>query len=282
MILGASPLASEPLGGLPAAAAAAGASFVIPNPRWEEPNLLIPGRKPVGPVQIDWSHPLARDIEACWVTPWGKQLRDLKGKYITTTGTNPATIQRGNLFYVPSGTTGTEYDLRPSAAGDRTLYIRGRSNLTTTQICLSIRLGSGSFNQVSLGYNYWTTGAVNTTITGGFSAFATRDPDPHSYSYTAAGIVAAGEWFTLVGVFKSGEALKIYVNGKKLSVTSSLTFDVGDGWSAAQHTEIGGAADGGSTGWNGDIATAGIFTRALSDAEATSLSANPYQFLIPA
>lgn len=33
-------------------------TFIIPDPRWEEPSLLIPGRTPIGPVEIDWDHPL--------------------------------------------------------------------------------------------------------------------------------------------------------------------------------------------------------------------------------
>ncbi|RMH12113.1 MAG: hypothetical protein D6698_15575, partial [Gammaproteobacteria bacterium] len=35
------------------------------NPRsvlLREPNLLVPGRKPVGPVRIDWEHPLAEGL----------------------------------------------------------------------------------------------------------------------------------------------------------------------------------------------------------------------------
>tara|TARA_R110000851_G_scaffold120039_1_gene248162 strand:+ start:69 stop:809 length:741 start_codon:yes stop_codon:yes gene_type:complete len=34
------------------------AGFFIPDPRWEMPELLIPGRKPVGPVEIDWTSKL--------------------------------------------------------------------------------------------------------------------------------------------------------------------------------------------------------------------------------
>lgn len=38
-------------------------TYVIPDPRFEMPELFEPGRKPVGPVVIDWSHPLAKKLE---------------------------------------------------------------------------------------------------------------------------------------------------------------------------------------------------------------------------
>mgnify|MGYP003646274678 CR=1 FL=1 len=38
------------------------AGFFIPDPRFEMPSLLEPGRKPIGPVEIDFNHPLSRGL----------------------------------------------------------------------------------------------------------------------------------------------------------------------------------------------------------------------------
>lgn len=38
-------------------------AFVIPDPRWETPALLTPRRHPLGPLKIDWSHPLTRNLQ---------------------------------------------------------------------------------------------------------------------------------------------------------------------------------------------------------------------------
>ena len=38
------------------------ANLILPDPRMEMPELLEPGRKPVGPVEVDRSHPLARGL----------------------------------------------------------------------------------------------------------------------------------------------------------------------------------------------------------------------------
>lgn len=35
----------------------------IPDPRWEEPNLLTPGIKPVGPMEIDWLNPATTGLK---------------------------------------------------------------------------------------------------------------------------------------------------------------------------------------------------------------------------
>ncbi len=38
--------------------------FFVPPKHVRAPELLIPGRKPVGPVEVDWTHPLARGLVA--------------------------------------------------------------------------------------------------------------------------------------------------------------------------------------------------------------------------
>ena len=38
----------------------------FPDPRMGMPELLVPGRKPVGEVEIDWSHPLSRGLKYCF------------------------------------------------------------------------------------------------------------------------------------------------------------------------------------------------------------------------
>ena len=42
-------------------------AVVIPDPRWEMPELLTPGRKPTGNVVIDWSNPLSRGLKRYWL-----------------------------------------------------------------------------------------------------------------------------------------------------------------------------------------------------------------------
>lgn len=51
---------------------------IIPNPQSEllrEPNLLVPGKKPVGNVKVDWDHPLADNLySSCLLGPGPRDL----------------------------------------------------------------------------------------------------------------------------------------------------------------------------------------------------------------
>jgi hypothetical protein len=55
------------------------AGFFIPDQRFEMPELLEPGRKPVGPVVIDRNHYLSRGIVGCYIFNDGAHTTDLAG-----------------------------------------------------------------------------------------------------------------------------------------------------------------------------------------------------------
>ncbi len=42
-------------------------SYFIPDPRFEDANLLVPGRKPIAPVELDRSNPLTRNMVGCYL-----------------------------------------------------------------------------------------------------------------------------------------------------------------------------------------------------------------------
>lgn len=56
--------------------------FTLPDPRWEMPALLTPGRQPLGKVKVDWSHPLARGLKAFMV---GDQYWSTTGELVRIT-----------------------------------------------------------------------------------------------------------------------------------------------------------------------------------------------------
>jgi len=92
----------------------------IPDPKFEMPELWIPGRKPTGPVNIDWDNPLAKDLTvfATFEDTTNDGCRNLAdpgapGVY----GGTPATISgnvvrpwgRGVLFHPLGGANGYDY-----------------------------------------------------------------------------------------------------------------------------------------------------------------------------
>jgi hypothetical protein len=53
-------------------------SYFIPDPRWEMPELLFPGRKPSGEVEINWDDPINKDLRAYYMGDGiGRSMRDL-------------------------------------------------------------------------------------------------------------------------------------------------------------------------------------------------------------
>ena len=69
--------------------------FHIPDPRFEMPALLTPGRKPTGPVVIDHSHPIGAKCSG--VILFDQKL-NFNGTKINVNGTAPAFVSRdGNL-----------------------------------------------------------------------------------------------------------------------------------------------------------------------------------------
>lgn len=59
-------------------------TYALPDPRFEEPNLLLPGKQPTGPVVIDWEHPLSRGLVGAWIG--GSLINYVTGQAGTITG----------------------------------------------------------------------------------------------------------------------------------------------------------------------------------------------------
>ena len=55
------------------------ADLIVDEVMLREPNLLVPGKKPVGSVKIDWTHSLTRGLVGAWVLSDWSQLTDLTG-----------------------------------------------------------------------------------------------------------------------------------------------------------------------------------------------------------
>ena len=80
------------------------AKVLIPNPNSElirEPNLLVPGRKPVGAVKVDWSNPATEEMRLCYLFNQG-----------SNTVRNVGLFQGGNL------TATNNADIRPGVGGN--------------------------------------------------------------------------------------------------------------------------------------------------------------------
>jgi len=76
------------------------ANLILPDPRMEMPELLEPGRKPIGPVEINWLHPISRNLEYCQL--FQPDMRNIVNGRADTIGGNVEI--RGDYAYFPGGT----------------------------------------------------------------------------------------------------------------------------------------------------------------------------------
>jgi hypothetical protein len=84
------------------------AGFFIPDPRFEMPSLLEPGRKPVGPVQIDWGHYLSEKLVGCYLLN-NRAVTNLVNNKVTEMTADDGSIARNNVNF--TGSNGLLIDL---------------------------------------------------------------------------------------------------------------------------------------------------------------------------
>ena len=267
-------------------ATATSANYYIPDPRWQAPELLTPGKKPVGPVEIDWSHPAAQYFETGllfnetgtktigpWDVGWTNNSSNVSlgvdgGVYGAVIATNDTTdthylydsdwldvyqTRTGkNQMYGSGGSTIAFkfilHDLSP--ADDLGIFDMGGDDGSSGLYVFSHLADSG---KLKCAYGNWVTHS-----TSGFS-------------------INANQWYSCVWRIKEDTSTELWVDG--VSVDSAAS----SGTVSTSQMEIG-RAFGGIYAHSlfGSIAHWYVYRQALPDAMCASLSRDPYQFLIPA
>ena len=260
-------------------------TLIVDEVMLREPNLLIPGKKPVGMPKIDWSHPLSNKLKF-YLWQRGPLLLNLVDNSImyrlpdsvATVVTSVDT--EGEYFYFSTATTAT------GAIG-----VANYSPLTssdgsgTGDFCV---LYSGSINTASQitriiyqrrnvsPYIHW--GINGNDATSGYLNFYLYNGGVDS-NVTMAGAIDNNEHVYICQ--RKGSDLEIYKDGiigataggsTKDFLTASQDFTIG-------HYLISGA---GAYPNLGDQRFYAGWDRSLSSGEIKSMTADPYQFLIPA
>lgn len=246
-------------------------TLIIPDPRWEEPNLLIPGRKPVGPVTIDWSHPLANGLTVCilFQSPEPRNLVD-----------GAALTKSGGAYFTPDGQYFDEVDdyyTLPNVT-----MTSGNTILTHTNFTDN----AGSFFQVFFSFGA-ALGSNTLNMYLGETSQATV-PDQLVVA-TGAATSEFNFWSSLnnkplAHVFNSSGSprSRLWVGGDEISQISDSST-----WPSSPQTRtlyIGAREDlNADRFFGGTLKYLYIYgAKVLSPAEIVSLNRNPYQFLIPA
>jgi hypothetical protein len=237
------------------------AGFFIPDPRFEMPSLLDPGRKPVGPVEIDWDHPLAKKILHYFLHQNSAGIDLATQQRLTVT----APTRRGGLA-IDSTSNYMLNSTQPAiSAGMSLMHVYTPTVNTTTNRYLSDFGGSNEFAIIA-GYQN-----NNYNLFGGsypISGNASNSQMPMS----GVGITDA-LCYTVNSDFTN---LTGYVNGIEYVNANPNSGDL----EASQGFRIG-------SSWGGGSAAIGIFDatiifHALTANEVKGITQDPYQVLIPA
>jgi len=248
----------------------------------ESPELLIPGRKPVGPVEIDWSNPLTGGLAAFAIVNADGSILDLVSGSTFTAVNNSNSLstefsEKGvythntNLSYVVLDTERKVFtDFTLGCAGsldnvsqfDKRLLAAGNSVGDSTFCGIGTGQGNGTAVRV-----FW------------------RNDNAAELSYTSPGGVIAAEEYAHWSVSARDDSggsqrnIRLLKNqeyvGQFTTGTSGFTTTVNR---FAFHAVVrsGPSSNSDSKVWSG-----WLYGRALSDREVGMLHKDPYQFLKP-
>lgn len=229
-----------------------------------------------GPLKIDWTNPLTRNLEACFL-PGATGIVDICGKQAPLTSSSPTPGVTPDGVGVATVGPASAYSgsvvNASTVGGDLTLFWRGLqvSNAPGANSGQYIDIptsGSGSFIGVLF---------VNGNGTGNWDLAWNHGGtflNVNTTTQSAAGY--GGKIVTLCGVIPVGGTCILYRDGNNIG---SKAFGAGSPTVTGPTMQVG-AAIGAS---NNIITNIGmVWNRALSSTEVSQLQYNPYGFIIPA
>lgn len=249
-------------------------STTLDLPRIAHPDFAFPGRKPVGPVKIDWSHPLARGLCKVYLP------RVSGGNIINVVNGAKENFIHTGTAKVIGGTEG-EVAFIERSAGQIQLSPVGAMPAGTVFFRLAhreIAIGGGNTRSWFTHADYANNHRIYMSMYGNGGAVASR-LGGSAQVQSADGFLTANTVYSdcmTWGAVTTNS--KRYVNGNVAS-----TFNRGSEvpGSTTDDTFLGYKTDGGIAS-SSNIFACFMWLRQLSDSEVVSISSDPYQFLIPA
>lgn len=246
-------------------------SLIIPDSRFEAPELYIPGRKPQPPYEIDWDHPRTKGLALCVM--WDNGGVDLvTGKRLTVSGAT-----KGSDYWSFDGTD--DYASIP-------LNLSGETVVT-----------------VATGFD-WSSYANDDdfycehTPDGNSNSAFNIDPNSSTGSFALAVTYYSGSPFYVLGAFarpSAGYHDYVFRMKRQQSSLGALVDGVEQSlsYSVLNQSQVNGTSYVDSTLYFNSRGGSSLFgasknkyfflwKRDLWGQEAKEINRNPYQFLIPA
>ena len=252
---------------LPTAAAEAtpDVHLIIPDPRWEMPALLEPGRKPVGNVVVDWEHPVGQHVIHAFVPQ--ESISDLVDGPLVVSG-NAVVEDRVGKFTGAAGDKITYPSATPVTTGLTILCRLKRTTINDDMgIYSDVVKADWGDHGISINLRDASAGAVFYVGT--------------EFTYTDDTSVGVGEYYDLACIWSAGSRQEILINSIEASyvaqnIASSYTQSTTPARLGTYYDESAGRT------FNGDMEYCFVIGMALSQEQARDVHSNPYQMLIPA
>ena len=231
---------------------------MIANPRSEllrEPNLLVPGKKPVGPVKIDWNHPLARGlIEYILATNIGM----VKVINPSVASAGDVEIRQGTPTWNPNTTT--------LITLNEPVNISGGRNFSLMQCWVNVQdnwKDNGCLRRADHDSNHFGQTVRNGTnlYYKNMDVSVSDSPYVEGEAYVCVSTADYNNLSNAIGRFYTNGAFVL-----EIVSTRGYTYELG------------------LLDYDDTTATmaSAVWKRTLNDEEALSMTRDPYQFLIPA
>ncbi len=238
---------------------------------WLEPNLAIPKKKPTGPVEIDWSHPLAKGLKFFTIFNNGAFV-DLVNKDTATITVNNGEIKyengHGSFAVGAINNSLVSYDGRDIVATNGLTFATNvrPAEVGTFKYWCNLESPSDATEVI-----FWQNGAT-LRLSWGVAA---------GTSIYKGTTIVAEEWQSVAASMDStGDPTKskLYYQGKLVaSPTTGGTAITPDDM---DQVNIGNRSTG-ARGWDGHMEYMAVWETQLSDTDYQSFERNPYQFLKP-
>lgn len=244
-------------------------SLIIPEPRFEMPELFEPGRKPVGPAVVDRSHWAGKHAQRV-ILPGRGVVNDLV--------TGDTAISFGNAFV--NSKQNAEYD----SGGDKHQFGFVTPVFSGITVMARVnRYADGIGNDMGvysdMYQNNWTSNGVSINMRPTSSGFLFAAGT--AYSYVDDTSIPIRTWINICGTWAGGEPL-LYLNGElktRTAGTSAASYSASTGGNARIGTYYDEST---SRTLNGEIEYVFVFNKAFRAEDIRKIIAAPYQFLIPA
>jgi len=241
--------------------------FNLPDPRFEVPSLLIPGRKPTGLVEIDTQHQMGKGLTACWLFTEGVDVfRDLSGNQEDGVLAGAA-FEVSDLGNIIMATTDNDLATVPNYTP---------TDIGSCVIKLKRSVDDGSAMRV-LGFH----DAFELTISASGDFFVNNFYQAAALTTDSTSTAVVDKWITVISTWnRTSLVAKIYIDGVLESTTSNAN-DTPTGTPAI--LTFGNRTDDSATdAFKGEIEFVMFKDYEVDDAEAKQWTDNPYHFLIPA